>query len=199
MGRTQMGRPRAFDADVALEKAMVVFWERGYEGASLTDLTEAMGISRKSMYAAFGNKEELFRQAVERYAEGPGAYAAQALLAPGAYEVAADYLAGAARASTQPEWPDGCMTIRAALAVGETGRAARDALAEWRAEGLDCLRQRFRDAVESGDLPADADPDLIARYVLTIANGMTVQAMGGATREDLLRVAHAALRDWPPR
>lgn len=198
MSPAQKGRPRAFDADAALEKAIVVFWEQGYDGASLADLTDAMGISRKSMYAAFGNKEELFTRAVQRYAEGPGDYIARALHAPTAREVAQECLTGAAQAATRPGFPTGCLGVRGALAVGETGRSARDTLAAWRAQGQERLRERFCSAVEGGDLPADAQPDLITRYVLTIANGMTVQAMGGATRDDLLRVADAALRNWPP-
>ncbi|WP_434445477.1 TetR/AcrR family transcriptional regulator [Lentzea sp. E54] len=198
MERAQMGRPRAFDADEALEKAMLVFWEQGYEGASLADLTERMGISRKSMYAAFGNKEELFRKALRRYEEGAITYVAEALRAGTAREVAATFLNGAVRSNTRPECPAGCLGVQGALAAGETGRIARDILAEWRAGGHVRLRDRFQRAVEDGDLPADVDPDLIARYVMTIANGIAVQAAGGAAREDLQRVADAALRNWPP-
>jgi AcrR family transcriptional regulator len=177
---------------------MVVFWGQGYEGASLADLTEAMGISRKSMYAAFGNKEQLFRKVLQRYTEGPGAYVAQALQAPTAREVAAVFLTGSVRANTRPGCPTGCLGVQGALAVGETGRVARDTLTGWRAQGQVHLRDRFQQAVEEGDLPADADPELIARYVMTIANGIAVQAAGGATCEDLQRVADAALRIWPP-
>jgi AcrR family transcriptional regulator len=196
--KAQIGRPREFDAEEALQKAMVVFWEQGYEGASLTDLTERMGISRKSMYAAFGNKEELFRKALQRYSEGTVSYAVEALQAATAREVAERFLAGSVRANTQPGCPAGCLGVQGARAVGEPGRVARDILTEWRAGGQGLLRDRFQRAVEEGDLPADADPDLIARYVMTIANGMAVQAAGGAAREDLQRVADAALRNWPP-
>lgn len=198
MGTAQKGRPRAFEADAALEKAIVVFWEQGYDGASLADLTEAMGISRKSMYAAFGNKEELFHKVLLRYAAGPGGYTERSVHAPDARRVASDLLTGAALAATRPGMPTGCLGVRGALAVGDTGRVARDTLAAWRAHGQERLLERFRRAVEEGDLPDDADPELITRYLLTIANGMTVQAMGGATRDDLLRVADAALRHWPP-
>jgi AcrR family transcriptional regulator len=196
--KAQLGRPRAFDADAALGKAMVVFWAQGYEGASLADLTEAMGISRKSMYAAYGNKEELFRKVLQRYTDGPASYVVDALQAPTAREAATRFLVGSLRANTTPGWPAGCLGVQGALAVGETGRVAHDALAEWRALGQMHLRDRFRRAVREGDLPAGADPDLIARYLMTIANGLAVQAAGGATREELQEVADAALRAWPP-
>lgn len=198
MDKAQPGRPRAFDAEAALQKAMLVFWEQGYDGASLADLTEAMGISRKSMYAAFGNKEDLFRKALQRYTEGPGAYILEALQAPTAREVATRFLVGSVRANTRPGFPAGCLGVQGALAVGSTGRVAHDTLAAWRALGQAYLRDRFRQAVEDGDLPPAAEPELIARYVMTIANGLAVQAAGGAARADLQRVAEAALRNWPP-
>lgn len=196
--KAPVGRPRGFDADEALERAMRVFWEQGYEGASLTDLTGAMGITRTSMYAAFGNKEELFRKALERYTEGPASYAARALREPTARQVAAAFLDGSVRATTRPGCPAGCLGVQGSLAAGDTGREARDTLAAWREEGTSRLRDRFRRAVDEGDLPADTDPGALARYLMTVANGIAVQAAGGATREDLRQVADMALRGWPP-
>ncbi|GIE28586.1 TetR family transcriptional regulator [Actinoplanes italicus] len=198
MEKAQLGRPRAFDADAALDKAMVVFWQQGYEGASLTDLTEAMGISRKSLYAAYGNKEDLFRKVLQRYTDGPASYVVDALKAATARETAVTFLAGSIRANTTPGWPAGCLGVQGALAAGETGKVAHDILVEWRALGQMHLRDRFLRAVREGDLPADADPEMLARYLMTIANGLAVQASGGATRQDLQRVANAALRNWPP-
>ncbi len=197
-GKTPIGRPRGFDADEALERAMVVFWEQGYEGASLTDLTSAMGITKTSMYAAFGNKEELFRKALERYAEGPAAYGARALEQPTARGVATAFLAGSVAASTRPGCPAGCLGVQGSLAAGAAGRTVRDALAAWREEGRSRLRDRFQRAVDEGDLPPDADPGLLARYIMTMANGIAVQAAGGAGRDELQQVADAALRNWPP-
>src|SRR3954468_5961981 len=104
-GKTPIGRPRGFDADAALERAMVVFWEQGYEGASLTDLTSAMGITKTSMYAAFGNKEQLFRKALELYTEGPASYGIQALEEPTAHAVATAFLNGTVQATTRPDCP----------------------------------------------------------------------------------------------
>ncbi|WP_367124962.1 TetR/AcrR family transcriptional regulator [Streptomyces phytohabitans] len=196
--KTAVGRPRGFDAEEALERAMRVFWEQGYEGASLTDLTEAMGITRTSMYAAFGNKEELFRKALERYTEGPASYAARAAEEPTARDAATAFLTGSVRATTRPDSPAGCLGVQSALAAGGPGRNARDALIAWRNEGVAALRDRFVRAVDEGDLPPGADPGVLARYLMTVANGIAVQAASGATREELQPVADAALRDWPP-
>lgn len=192
------GRPRGFDTDEVLEHAMKVFWEQGYEGSSLTDLTRAMGINRTSMYAAFGNKDDLFRRALERYTEGPAEYGARALQEPTARGVATAFLTGSVRASTRPGCPAGCLGVQGSLAAGVTARDARDALIAWRNEGVSRLRERFQRAVDEGDLPPDTDPALLARYIMTVSNGVAVQAASGATRNDLQRVADAALRNWPP-
>ncbi|GGV69759.1 TetR/AcrR family transcriptional regulator [Streptomyces griseoloalbus] len=196
--KAPLGRPRGFDADEALERAMRVFWEQGYEGASLTDLTGAMGITRKSMYAAFGNKEELFRKALDRYTEGPASYADRAMELPSAREVATAFLTGSVRATTRPGCPAGCLGVQGSLAAGDSGRVAQDTLTAWRDDGRARLRDRFQRAVDEGDLPPDTDPELLARYLMTVANGIAVQAAGGATRPELQQVADAALRNWPP-
>ncbi|MHA4814837.1 TetR/AcrR family transcriptional regulator [Streptomyces aculeolatus] len=196
--KASIGRPRGFDADQALERAMRVFWGQGYEGASLTDLTSAMGINRTSMYAAFGNKEELFRKALERYTEGPASYAASALREPTARQVAAAFLHGSVWATTRPGCPAGCLGVQGALAAGDPGRKARDTLAAWRNEFTSLLRDRLERAVEEGDLPPGTDPGVLARYLMTVSNGIAVQAAGGATDDDLRQVADMALRCWPP-
>ncbi|MFE1803079.1 MULTISPECIES: TetR/AcrR family transcriptional regulator [unclassified Streptomyces] len=195
--KAPIGRPRGFDTEEALERAMRVFWEQGYEGASLTDLTSAMGITRTSMYAAFGNKEDLFRKALERYTEGPASYSVRAMREPTARQVATAFLNGSVRASTQPGGPAGCLGVQGALAAGEPGRTARDTLVTWRNEGMDLLHDRFRQAAAEGDLPPDLDPALLARYLMTVANGIAVQAAGGAPRADLQLVADMAMRNWP--
>ena len=127
-GNTVVGRPRGFDADEALQQAMLVFWKQGYEGASLSDLTSAMGITKTSMYAAFGNKEQLFRKALERYTDGPAAYGLRAMREPTAQAVATAFLNGTVRTTTRPECPAGCLGVQGALAAGDTGTPAHDVL-----------------------------------------------------------------------
>lgn len=192
------GRPREFDAEQALEQAMLVFWAQGYDGTSLSDLTDAMGITRSSLYAAFGNKESLFREAMKRYAVGPAAYVSEAIERRTAKEVATAFLAGAVESTTGPGFPAGCLSVQGSLAAGESGAVARDALVAWRDEGYSRLRRRFEQAVASGDLPSHADPKVLARYIMTLANGIAVQAASGATRSELQQVADMALINWPP-
>ncbi|MDE1672975.1 TetR/AcrR family transcriptional regulator [Nocardia gipuzkoensis] len=196
--RRRTGRPRGFDADEALERALLVFWEQGYEGASLATLTDAMGISTTSMYSTFGNKEELFRKALERYTEGPSAYLVRALEEPTALGVAAAILAGTVRTTTRPANPHGCLGVQGALATSDSARGVRDLLVAWRADGHSRVRERFQRAVDDGDLPADADPALLARYVTTVAYGIAVQAASGVECDELQEIADAALRAWPP-
>ena len=112
------GRPRAFDPDAALERAMHVFWAKGYEGASLSNLTRAMRINRPSLYAAFGNKEQLFRKVLDRYMDGPVAYFGKALAAPKARDVVEEILLGTARMASDPRIPAGCLMVQGALACG---------------------------------------------------------------------------------
>jgi len=191
------GRPREFDVDLALDQALRVFWRRGYEGATLPDLTAAMGINRPSLYAAFGSKEELFRKALDRYVEGPGAFVGEALNEPTARAVAQRLLDGTIDLVTDRRNPRGCLIVQGALACGETAESVRREVAARRVAGEVAVRERFEQARADGDLPPEADAADLARYVVTIMRGIAVQAVGGASREDLRRVAELALQAWP--
>ncbi|GLZ14281.1 TetR family transcriptional regulator [Actinomadura sp. NBRC 104425] len=191
------GRPRAFDVDEALDRALEVFWRQGYEGTALSDLTAAMGISRPSLYAAYGNKEALFRKVLDRYLDGPGGYLRQALLAPTARAVAEELLRGAIRATTAEGRPRGCLVVQSALATGEDAAPVRRHVRAHRRASQAALRERLERARAEGDLPPDADTAALARYLWTTVYGLSVQAAGGAAREDLERVAELALSTWP--
>jgi AcrR family transcriptional regulator len=191
------GRPREFDSEKALNAAMKVFWRKGYEGASLTDLTKAMGINRPSLYAAFGDKEELFRKVLAQYAEGPTAYIGEALQAPTARVVAERLLSGTAEVLGDPKNPRGCLGVQSALACGAESDSIRRELISFRQAGEKLILERFKSAKTEGDLPADADPADLASYVITVIRGMAVDAASGASREELQRVARTAMQAWP--
>jgi AcrR family transcriptional regulator len=186
-----MGRPIEFDRDRALDRAMQVFWDKGFDGASLSDLTAAMGIQAPSLYCAFGNKRKLFDAVLKRYLNGPAAFRTEALEEPTAYDAAARILRECAELLTSGP-RRGCMTIQS----GMTG-TVRKKLTGLRLKGEGKLRLRFERAKAEGDLPRTADAGDLARFIATISQGMTVQAIDGATREELLRVAEMALRAWP--
>jgi AcrR family transcriptional regulator len=191
------GRPRAFDTDEALERAVEVFWRQGYAGTSLEDLTTAMGINRPSLYAAFGNKEATFRKALGRYAEVEMAYVEDALAEPTARAVAEHYLRSNVAAVTAPGRPPGCLSIQGGLAAGDEDRRIVEFLEESRAGGEQRIAERFRAARDAGDLTADEDPDELAKYVVTVSAGLAVQASSGASRRELAAVVERALRAFP--
>ena len=196
--KSRLGRPRGFDADRALDRALAIFWRDGYEGASLPALTKAMGINRPSLYAAFGNKEALFRKALARYDRGPAAYTYKALKQPTARGVVEALFKGMVALLTRPQNPGGCLMVQGALACGENGKRVREELASQRAAGVVAIRRRFQRAIDEGDLPANADASGLARFVATVMHGMAVQAASGASRKELVRVKDMFLRMWPP-
>jgi AcrR family transcriptional regulator len=192
-----LARAREFDVDRALDAAMLVFWRLGYERATLAELTKAMGINRPSLYAAFGNKQELFRRALERYASGPDAYEHAALALPTAREVALELLRGGADRQTQPRKPHGCLAVLGTRTNGADSSPIGKMLIEARLAGEAEVRTRFERAQAEGDLPTHADPTALAEYIRTVIYGMTVKAASGATREELERVIELAMRAWP--
>jgi AcrR family transcriptional regulator len=193
----KMGRPRTFDADTALDKAMKVFWEKGYEGSSLPELTEAMGMNRPSMYAVFGNKENLFKLALERYGATHDPLFDAALEKGTARAVVEHFLRGNADAQTEEEKPHGCLVINGALVCSDDALPIRNSLIERRAVAEVRLRDRFDRAKTEGDLPPDFCASQMARYVMTVSNGMAVQAAAGASRKQLQEVVDQVLRGWP--
>jgi AcrR family transcriptional regulator len=193
----RMGRPRSFDIDRALDRALVVFWRKGYEGASLSDLTKALGVNRPSLYAAFGDKEALFRKVLDRYLEGPAAYTQEALREPTARAVVERLLLGAADLNTARRNPGGCLMVQGALACGEAADSIRQELTACREAGEAAMRRRFERAKSEGDLPANVNPADLARYIATVLYGMAVQAAGGASRSQLQRVVEMAQRTLP--
>jgi AcrR family transcriptional regulator len=191
-----MARPREFDIDEALEKALHVFWAKGYEGAAMSDLTEAMGINRPSLYSAFGGKEALFRQVLDRYAEGPSAYLWEALNEPTAHKVAERMLRGAIDTSVSPSTPPGCLMVHGALVSGEGSAPVRTELIARRVASESALRRRFKQAHVAGDLPAGVGAEDLARAVMVAVQGISVEAVNGASRDQLRRVADFYLRGW---
>ncbi|MCO8277298.1 TetR/AcrR family transcriptional regulator [Actinoplanes sp. TRM 88003] len=195
----ERGRPRGFDAEAALDRAIVVFWRHGYEGASLGDLTAAMGINRPSLYAAYGNKEELFRLAVTRYAEVDMAYVRSALAQPTAYAVIEDFLRANVEALTRPDRPAGCLSIQGGIASGSDDGRIAEFLATSRRAGEQALADRLARAVDEGDLPAGTDPAGLARYVMTVSEGNAVHAAAGVERASLHTTVDFALKAVPGR
>jgi len=189
-----MGRPRGFDEDAALEAAMRVFWEKSYEGATIADLTKAMGINRSSIYAAFSDKESVFYRAMERYREQRMTYIRQALAQPSLREVVAELIHGTAEFLSTPGNPRGCLSIQGALACGTEAEPVKQAIIDWRKDGEAALKKRLQQAQSEGELPAEIQPADFARYLSSIMAGFGVQAANGATRAELRRVAEISLR-----
>ena len=192
------GRPRSFDDDVALDRALEVFWRQGYEGTAISDLLKAMGINNApSLYNAFGNKEQLFVKVLDRYADGPARYIREAFDQPTARAAVSALLHGAADATTDPDHPRGCITVQGGLACSPQAEPARDELTARRAAGEAALRQRLQAARAGGEIPVDADADGLARYFTAVYQGIAVQAGGGATREQLHGIVDIAMTVWP--
>jgi AcrR family transcriptional regulator len=193
----KMGRPLGFAKNAALDAAMRVFWEKGYEGSTLADLTEAMGINRSSMYATFGDKQALFKLAVARYAEGPAAYVREALDQPTVRAVVNALLRGALELLIDPSHPRGCLSVQGALACGSSAEPMKQAMIEWRKQGEAELQKRLQRARREGDLAKDVDPGDLARYISTVVTGLGIQSANGATRAEMTRLVDMVLRSMP--
>ncbi|AJP71799.1 TetR/AcrR family transcriptional regulator [Sphingomonas hengshuiensis] len=193
------GRPREFCVDAALTSALRVFWTKGYEGASLSDLTEAMGITRPSLYAAFGNKEALFRKALDLYEREKLEYMHTALDAPSARGVAERLLQGALENQLSNCDPKGCLGVISSVACGSEATSIRAEVLERGAVAKRALVARFERAIEEGDLPEGTDTVALTSYLIAILQGLAMQAGAGATRAELEGLIAVSLAMWPKR
>ena len=196
---TARGRPRQFSPEAALAAALRVFWTRGYDGASLTELTEAMGITKPSLYACFGNKESLFRRALDLYERDKLAYVRAALEAPTAKAVAEQFLRGALALQNGASDPRGCLKVISAVACTTFADSIRHEVMARRAAADRALVDRFARAQAEGDLPPGVEPEALASYLSTILQGMGVQASSGASPAQLEQLVETTLAIWPGR
>ncbi|MGV9450473.1 TetR/AcrR family transcriptional regulator [Streptomyces sp. NPDC003635] len=190
------GRPRSFDRETALEKAIMAFWEHGYEATSVSDLTRIMGIGAPSLYAAFGDKRALFDEAVDAYGKRYAAFGERALAEePTARSAVERILREAAVRYTTPGRPPGCLYAHAATncTSPEVGEALRDR----RNATIAAVESRIRAGIAAGELPADTDARALARHTGAIVHGMSQQARDGASRAELAALAEIALSIWP--
>ena len=192
-----IGRPREFDIDQALNLALQVFWRKGYEGASMADLTAAMKINSPSVYAAFGNKHGLFKAVLDHYDKTRAGFLRDVLAAPTAKDAASRFLMGVAERATNPRHPPGSLLVQSGLTCGNAAANIPEEVARHRAGAELALRERFECSTAAKELPKGAEPPALARYLIAVANGMCVQASSGASREELQQVAQLALAAWP--
>jgi AcrR family transcriptional regulator len=188
------GRPISFDKDAALEAAMLLFWERGFEGASMADLTQVMGLNPSSIYAAFGDKHALFSLAVKRYMETRAQYATKALEEPTLEKVIRALFDNTISFLTTPGHPPTCMTLAGAVGCSVDATPARDIMTEIRKRNEAAMKERFLQARKRGELPKDVNVDDYTRYLSSILAGLSIQAANGSTKAELKRTAQIAVR-----
>ncbi len=191
------GRPRSFDLDTVLERAMRLFWLRGYETTSLAELLKAMRVTTPSIYSAFGDKEHLFLETIKRYIAGPGSYQAEALREKTAKGAVTRILSQAVDSITDPDTPPGCMLTLSAINCSAASASVRQAVTEARREMEQALCRRIEQGKTEGDVPAATDAPALAGFYSTFLYGMSIKAIEGVTREEARAMADAALRAWP--
>lgn len=193
------GRPRSFDRDIALDAAMHLFWSHGFEATSISDLTRAMGITPPSLYAAFGDKRQLFRACIERYLGGGGAAMVVRSIeqAATARAAAQDLLTAAAVGDTGDTTPPGCLLASSIVSSSADAADIREELAIIRREIEAALRARIERDIDAGILSPDSDADTLAGHVFAVVQGMSTLAKDGADRDKLLRIVGSAMLCWP--
>lgn len=196
--KNRVGRPRAFDLDRALDAAMHLFWEHGYEATSLAMLREAMGLTPPQIYNAFTDKETLFRKALTRYHQTEIGFALEALAAPvPTREAIRRLLLGAAEAYSRPGKPGGCLFVSGALAASPQAQAIADELKAYRKASEVAIAERLSRGRAIGDLPEGLAVEGFAKYLAGVMNGMSIQARDGASVEELRSLAQTALAALP--
>jgi AcrR family transcriptional regulator len=192
------GRPTSFDRSAALQQAMQLFWERGYEGTSFDDLTAAMGISPSSFYNSFGSKERLYHEAAQAYMACAGEWFATELAAETDTKTAFhNLLRAAAREFTQTDRPTGCMISLAGTHLPPALTALRETMAGYRHAAQTAMANRIRQGIERGDVPPDTDAETLAGFYGALSRGLAVLARDSASRDQLLRIIEIGMRAWP--
>ena len=194
MHRLVKGRPRGFDEEQAIDSAMRVFWEKSYEGATMADLTEATGLNRSSIHAAFGSKEGLFLKVVERYWEGPLSHIPKALAEQALPGVVEALIRGTVNFLSTRGNPKGCLSIHGALVCGTNGERVMQIVAERRKTTETMIKKRIQRAQREGELRGEVNAADYARYIAAIITGLVVQSLNGANRAELTRLADMALQ-----
>ncbi|MEZ0331895.1 MAG: TetR/AcrR family transcriptional regulator [Methylophilaceae bacterium] len=191
-----LGRPRKFDKEIALENALQLFRRKGYEATSMTDITEALGINRPSVYAAFGNKETLFSQVLARYVEGPTAYLDEVLLEKTSKEVVRQFLIQSVDLLTSLEKSTGCLAVMSSVSSELESVGIQQKIIDSLNRYEKKLVQRFDQAIREGDLPDGSNSESLSKYVTTVHKGLSVQASNGASKEELYAVVEVLLQGW---
>lgn len=191
------GRPRTFDKEAALEKALKLFWQYGYDGTSMAMLSETLGVNAPSIYAAFGNKEKLFMQAVDRYGMLNGGMYHDSFAKETAYDVVYSILKGEVELVTRKDCPDGCLVVQSALITSPESENIRQYMSKIRGMPEQWIREQLEKAQAAGDLDKRADPAALACLIMTLNCGLAVQAKSGATRKKLLQAVDTFMAGWP--
>jgi AcrR family transcriptional regulator len=191
------GRPIEFDKEKALDNALHLFWAKGYEGTSLGDLVETLGINKPSLYATFGNKEDLFNKVLKTYTQGPANFVIKALQEKTSKDAAFRFLSEAADVLTSKNNPKGCLITQSALSCSDSSLSVKNLLIQYRKNIEKQLKDRFDKSKKDGDLSKSTDTQSLAKFIITIHQGMSVQATSGASKKELLEMIKVAMTAWP--